>query len=475
MLCCVIAAGFLQSAALPAVLPGAGVVPGPGVLVFSRTAGYRHASIAEGQALIRSLGRGRWRVELTEDPSVLTDEGLADFDVVVLLHTTGDVFDDAAEAAMERYLGGGGGFVCIHAAADGERDWPFFGAKVLGGAWFKSHPVIQQATLVVEDRHHPSTAHLGVTWPRTDEWYNYSQSPRGAAHVLVSLDEESYEGGTMGEDHPIVWCTAVGDGAAFYTGLGHTAGSYSEPAFQKHLLGGIEWAIGDGWINLDDDWKHRAGWHDVGGAVADGGVLRIDPGIGLLVNGERGGGGDLVSAAEFGDCELHIEFMIPEGSNSGVYLQGRYEVQILDSFGKTVVGAGDCGGVYERWDEARSPNGFEGVPPKVNAARKPGQWQTYDIVFRAPRFDATGEKIRDAAFESVHHNGVLIHKDVSLTGPTRGGWGVEAAEGPVRLQGDHGPVAYRGLRIRRLPAESKPGSIPDTHQIGAETGHPPNS
>ncbi|MDP6479689.1 MAG: ThuA domain-containing protein [Phycisphaerales bacterium] len=437
MLSGLIVAGLLQTSPLP------------GVLVFSRTGGYRHASIEQGQELIQSLGQGRWRVVLTEDPSVFTPERLAGFEVVVFLQTTGDVLDDAGEAAVEQYVRGGGGLVGIHAAADGERDWPFFGREILGGAWFKSHPAIQEAAIVVDDRYHPSTRHLDRTWPRTDEWYDYAQSPRGGVHVIASLDESSYEGGQMGSDHPIVWCAAVGAGAAFYTGLGHTQESYAEPAFQRHIEGGIKWAMDDGWIGLEH-WKHRGGWLDVGGAVADGGVLRVDPGDGMLVNGERGRAGDLVTAGEFGDCELHVEFMIPEGSNSGVYLQGRYEIQILDSAGKEAPGAGDCGGIYERWEESRSPRGFEGVPPRVNAAAKPGLWQTYDIVFRPPRFDAEGRKTQSAMFESVRHNGVLIHEHVELSGPTRGGWGAEAAEGPVRFQGDHGPVAYRDMRLRRL-------------------------
>ena len=176
----------------------------------------------------------------------------------------------------------------------------------------------------------------------------------------------------------------------------------------------------------------------------------------------RGGGGVLVSqkgdashvqtTSQFGDVELHLEFMVPAGSNSGVYLQGRYEVQVLDSWGKPKPSFGDCGGIYERWDEARSPKGYEGHPPLINASRKPGHWQTYDIVFRAPRFDASGEKIANARFEKVVHNGVLVHENLELSGPTRGSLPSpsEVAQGPLMLQGDHGPVAYRNIRIRRI-------------------------
>jgi type 1 glutamine amidotransferase len=452
MLCCLLATCVLHLAP-PAEQPG--------VLVFSRTAGYRHGSIAEGQELFKSLGEDRWRVELTEDPSVFTDKRLSGYDVVVMLQTTGDVLNDEQEDSLERYLRGGGGLVGIHAAADGERDWPFFGSHILGGSWFKSHPAIQNATVVVEDAHHPSTQHLAARWPRTDEWYNYVQSPRPGVHVLASLDESSYEGGEMGADHPIAWSTTIGKGAAFYTGLGHTAESYTEQAFRDHIRGGVEWAMADGWIDLGHDWQHRAGWQDVAGAEVDGRDLKPLPGIGSIANGSKGHAGDLVTGGSFGDCELHIEFMIPEGSNSGVYLQGRYEIQILDSCGVTNPGAGDCGGIYERWDELRSPKGFEGVAPNENASAPPGEWQTYDIVFQAPQFDTHGEKVRNARFKSVRHNGVLIHKDIELTGPTRGGSEPEVAQGPLRLQGDHGPVVYRNVKLRRAEvgdADSQTGA-----------------
>jgi hypothetical protein len=121
----------------------------------------------------------------------------------------------------------------------------------------------------------------------------------------------------------------------------------------------------------------------------------------------------------------------------------------LDSYGVADPTPGDCGGIYKRWDESRSPKGFEGSPPRENASAPPGDWQIYDILFQAPRFDVDGKKIENARFKSVRHNGVLIHKDVELTGPTRGGREPEVAAGPLRLQGDHGPVVYRRVRVRR--------------------------
>jgi hypothetical protein len=180
-------------------------------------------------------------------------------------------------------------------------------------------------------------------------------------------------------------------------------------------------------------------------------LLSSQPGKGVLVNGAEGKTVHLVSKAEFGDVKAHIEFMVPKGSNSGVYFMGRYEVQILDSWGVAQPTYTDCGGIYQRWDETRDPKGYEGRAPRLNAALEPGQWQTYDVVFRAPRFDASGTKVADARFDSVFLNGRLIHENAEVTGPTRASlFEDEKPAGPMMFQGDHGPVAYRNIRIEPL-------------------------
>ncbi|MEU3979287.1 ThuA domain-containing protein [Streptomyces sp. NPDC026672] len=213
------------------------------VLVFSKTAGFRHDSIPAGITALRALGQqSDFTVTATEDAAAFTPSNLAGYEAVVFLSTTGDVLNATQQTALQSYVDSGGGFVGVHAAADTEYDWPYYGSLV--GAWFKSHPAIQQATLKNEDRTHPATAHLGTTWTRTDEWYNYRTNPRPNVHVLQTLDETTYSGGEMGGDHPITWCHAQGSGRSFYTGLGHTAESYSDPAFRSLLLGAVRYAAG---------------------------------------------------------------------------------------------------------------------------------------------------------------------------------------------------------------------------------------
>lgn len=198
-----------------------------------------------------------------------------------------------------------------------------------------------------------------------------------------------------------------------------------------------------------------SGWHADHGDwvnVGEAKLNRSNPkllvtteGSGVLVNGETGRTKNLYSSTEHGDVVAHVEFMVPQGSNSGVYFQGRYEIQILDSWRVEKVKHGDCGGIYQRWADGK---GFEGHAPRINASRPPGAWQSFDVVFRAPRFDATGKKVANAKFVRVVHNGVLVHEDVEVTGPTRAaGFSDEKPTGPLMLQGDHGPVAYRNMWI----------------------------
>lgn len=217
----------------------------PRLLIFSRTLGFRHDSIAEGQAALLRIARERaWGATPTEDAAMFSDAALAGFDVVVFLNTSGDVLNSVQEAAFERFIRAGNGFVGIHAASDTEYEWAWYGALV--GAYFKSHPAVQRATLRVDDAAHRVNERVPSPWLRTDEWYSFSQNPRGTVTVLLTIDEASYAvgGHAMGADHPLAWVHEYDGGRAFYTALGHTPESYAEAAFLAHVTAGVEWAAG---------------------------------------------------------------------------------------------------------------------------------------------------------------------------------------------------------------------------------------
>jgi type 1 glutamine amidotransferase len=218
---------------------------GPRILVFTKTAGFRHASIPAGLQALRELGRRNGLgVDATEDSGAFTPANLARYRAVVFLSTTGDVLTGPQQTAFERFIRAGGGFVGVHAAADTEYGWPWYGRLL--GARFKNHPQIQRATINVAARRDPSTVGLPRTWIRVDEWYNFQANPRPHVHVLATLDETSYSpgDGAMGADHPIAWSHEFQGGRAWYTAGGHTDESYSEPLFRSHLLEGIRYAAG---------------------------------------------------------------------------------------------------------------------------------------------------------------------------------------------------------------------------------------
>ncbi|MCE9558616.1 MAG: ThuA domain-containing protein [Armatimonadetes bacterium] len=210
------------------------------VLIFSKTAAFRHDSIETAVAAIKEAGVAKnLEFEATEDSGMFNAKDLARFKAVVFLSTTGDVLNDAQQIEFEKFITKGGGYCGIHAAADTEYDWPFYGETV--GAYFQNHPAIQKVTINVEDTKHPTTSFLPKVWERTDELYNYKANPRKNVKVLASYDEKSYKGGTMG-DHPIMWHHTQGKGRCWYTGMGHTKESYKEPLFVESVMRGILWS-----------------------------------------------------------------------------------------------------------------------------------------------------------------------------------------------------------------------------------------
>lgn len=214
------------------------------VLLFSKTAGYRHESIAQGKSAILELARtSRFTVDTTEDARYLTEDSLQHYAAVIFLHTTGELLDRPQQVDLQRFIQAGGGFVGIHAAADAEYDWRWYGRLV--GGYFASHPAIQPAALLVTDSSSEMTRHLPRPWSRTDEWYNFKRLGTDL-HVLLSLDETSYTGGTNGAHHPVTWYHEFEGGRAWYTALGHTVESWAEPEFLELLRGGVRYAIGSG-------------------------------------------------------------------------------------------------------------------------------------------------------------------------------------------------------------------------------------
>ncbi len=214
----------------------------PKVLIFFKTVAYHHASIPAGIKAIIKLGeQAAFDCDTTSDSANFTDENLKQYSAVIFLNTSGDVLEDDQQTAFETYIKHGGGFVGVHGATDTEYEWNFYGRLV--GAYFKSHPDIQPATLKIVNPTHLATKDLPTEWKRTDEWFNFGWYNDDIKFLIV-IEEDSYKGGRNGGEHPLAWFHTFEGGRAFYTALGHTEESYSEPLFLRHLLGGIEYAMG---------------------------------------------------------------------------------------------------------------------------------------------------------------------------------------------------------------------------------------
>ena len=221
------------------------------VLLFSKTAGWHHDSINAGVTAIQNLGKLHdFNVFWTEDASrVFNDKELAKYKVVIFLCTTGDVLNDEQQASFEKFIRAGGGFVGIHSATDTEYGWPWYTKMV--GHMFHIHPVVQTATIKVEDANFPGMDRFAKRFLWTEEWYQFDASRSDKLHYLLSVDEKTYKpsadwgakkGSGMGDFHPMSWYQEYDGGRAFYTALGHLPASYSDTNFLHHIYGGIYWA-----------------------------------------------------------------------------------------------------------------------------------------------------------------------------------------------------------------------------------------
>ncbi|MCY1138047.1 ThuA domain-containing protein [Actinoplanes sp. Pm04-4] len=445
----------VASLAAPAP-PAVAAEPLTEILVFSKTAGFRHGSIPAGIAAIRELGAANgFAVTATEDAGQFTPANLARYDAVVFLSTTGDVLDPAQQTAFESYVENGGGFAGVHAAADTEYDWPWY--EDLVGAYFHSHPANQTATVHVEDRGNASTAHLPQNWSRYDEWYNYRTNPRSAAKVLATLDESSYSGGTMGSDHPITWCKNVGSGRAWYTGLGHTDESYAEPLFRRQLLGGIQVASGnrpadcrpesgytplfDGTQASLDHWR-QAG---PGGFTLTDGTISSQGGMGLLWYPVR----------TFENYSLKLDWMMPGDDNGGVFIgfpdpQGD-PWKPVDLGHEIQIDATDA-------DPSRTTGSVYSFAAPDAALRDaalnpPGAWNTYEIGVHGQRVEIwlNGVKVNDYVSNRNIANGYI--------GVQNDGAGLDISYRNIRVKTDGPPGVDLAHGVRGVASSVEPGSL----------------
>ncbi|KAI1339462.1 carboxylesterase-like protein [Xylariaceae sp. FL0016] len=214
------------------------------VLVFSKTAGYRHDSIDAGIQCIENLGSEsrQFMVDASEDAQLINETHLSQYTVLVLLQNSGDFLDQDQLKGVQKFVRNGGGVVGIHCAAAGMTAEPWYGDLI--GAVFTDHPEPQDGLVKVEDNAHPIVSHFQRDFNWHDEWYNFAASPRAkGVKVLLSIDEGSYRGGNgMGENHPLAWCREFDGGRSFYTSLGHFDAAYTNEMFHQHLLSGILWA-----------------------------------------------------------------------------------------------------------------------------------------------------------------------------------------------------------------------------------------
>ncbi|MEU7679089.1 ThuA domain-containing protein [Micromonospora taraxaci] len=435
VLCAAMAALAVIACTTPATPASAADAPYD-VLVFSKTAGFRHDAIPVGIQTIRDLGAANsFTVTATEDAAAFTTSNLNQYEAVVFLNTTGDVLNASQQTAFESYIASGRGYVGVHAAADTEYDWPFYGNLV--GAWFNSHPAIQQANIKVEDRGHAATGHLPQTWTRTDEWYNYRTNPRSTAHVLATLDESSYSGGGMGADHPLSWCKSYNGGRSFYTGAGHTQASYAESGFRNHLLGGIRYASGRSKADCRPETGYTpifngstTGWSQAGPGnfTNSDATLTSVGGMGLF----------WYNAKQFTNYSLKLDWKLAGDDNSGIFIgfppssdpwsavDNGYEIQIdaTDATDRTT------GAVYT----FKSAD----IAARDAALNAPGEWNTYELLVE-------GERLQ------IFLNGVKIN-DFTNTNPVR------SLAGHIGIQ-NHGTgddASFRNIRIKELGTTPPP-------------------
>ena len=427
---------------LACVLPLGPVAQTDSLLVVTVTKGFRHGSIPVAEAVLEGLAmrHGGLVVDFARNDEELarktTPEALRRYDGVIFANTTGELPLPDRDAFLE-WIRAGNGFVGMHSASDTFHQYrPYI--EMLGGE-FRGHGPQVEVDVVNEDPAHAACAHYGAHFSIHDEIYLMKSFDRERVRGLLTLHH--HPNSRVPGDHPVAWCRAYGNGRVFYTSLGHREDVWTNRDYQQHILGGILWSLGKAPGDAaPSDLRHRvsdaereAGFVSLfNGVDLEGWKLRNPEGAaswsaqnGMLVNTVAGDarGTDLVSEARFRDFTVRFEYQVPKGSNSGFYLRGRHEIQILEGGRNDKSGNG---AIYA-FKECDLP-----------VSRKAGEWQEVEATIR-------GEEV------TVHLNGARVHDRVVVDRPTGGELdGDVAAPGPILLQGDHGAVAFRNLRIRTL-------------------------
>lgn len=420
------------------------------LLVVTATAGFRHSSIPLAEKVLEGLGekygwftvdfvRGGADGKQTTDFEKLSADSLKNYDGVIFANTTGNLPIPDKEA-FQAWIKSGKAFIGMHSATDTFHDYkPFI--DMIGGE-FLTHGPQAAVECLNQDHAHPATKHLGAKYAVFDEIYILKNFHRDQVHGLLTLDKHPNTGAPG--DYPIAWSKQIGSGRLFYTSLGHREDVWLSSDYQKHILGGIKWALGlaEGSVEVQDtaaklsEDERKEGYKLLfNGKNLDGWKLRNASGTkswsaqnGMLVNtiNKDEHGTDLVSEEKFGDFTIRYEYLVPKNSNSGLYLRGRYEIQVLEDGDRKKPEVGSNGGIYNT--KAASEL----------VSRAAGQWQSAQATIR-------GSKV------SVILNGVKIHDDVEVPKATGGELDQNLDQpGPIMLQGDHGAVAFRNVRIKPL-------------------------
>ena len=409
----------------------------PHVLVISVTKGFRHSSIPLGEQIVKGLGdkSGLWETDFARDDADVVQKtspwNLKRYDMVFLNNTTG-ILPIRDRKAFLDWVKAGGAVAGIHAATDTfHGDMEFISMM---GAEFKTHGAQNEVDFLLQDPNHPVTKGLPDHWKHVEEVYQFTNYSTDNMHVLVYLDKHpnTFEPGFF----PISWVKTYGKGRVFYTALGHREDLMQGDYFQKHMLQGMRWALGydkgdaspnlpaqmtkseakQGFVALFNG-KDLTGWHP-----RDEGRTPWTAEDGMVVMGH--GGADLISDAKFGNFVIRCEYMIPKGGNSGLYLRGRYEIQVLDDFDTKKPDIHGDGSIYGL------------IAPSEFASKPAGEWNTVEATL-------VGTNV------TVVLNGVKIIDKQPIPGITGAALDDKVNEpGPIMLQGDHGPVAYRNIRIK---------------------------